>query len=124
MEGQRISVNRAPCAMCTTKNKVCRRNCKSALYFPAEKQREYESAHELFGTPTIMRMMRSADDEEEMSMLASSILMEGEAWTKDPVKGAFGIIQKLKWKIAMRKIYLDELHEKIKAVRKETKLGL
>ncbi|XP_010466435.1 PREDICTED: LOB domain-containing protein 9-like [Camelina sativa] len=124
MDVQVINVTRAPCALCTTKNKVCPQNCEFAPYFPGEKKNEYKNAHKLFGTPNIMKMIRSASTEKEKGMLASSILMEGTAWETDPVKGGFGIIQKLKWNILLRKLYLNELKEKIKGVEEETKLHL
>ncbi|EFH59577.1 predicted protein [Arabidopsis lyrata subsp. lyrata] len=124
MDASRVNVNRAPCALCTTKNKRCPKNCEFAPYFPAEKLGEFESAHKLFGTPNIMKMMRLVSEDENKGMLASSILMEGDAWKKDPVRGGFGIIQKLKWQIELRKLYLNELKEKIKVEKEKTELRL
>ncbi|CAH8261351.1 unnamed protein product [Arabidopsis lyrata] len=154
MDASRVNVNRAPCALCTTKNKRCPKNCEFAPYFPAEKLGEFESAHKLFGTPNIMKMMRLVSEDENkgmlaslessilienkemlasfessklienQDMLASSILMEGDAWKKDPVRGGFGIIQKLKWQIELRKLYLNELKEKIKVEKEKTELRL
>ncbi|CAL9221797.1 unnamed protein product [Arabidopsis halleri] len=190
MDVSRVNVNRAPCALCTTKNKRCPKNCEFAPYFPAEKLGEFENAQKLFGTPNIMKMMRLVSEDEnkeklassrlienkemlasfessilienkemlassrlienkemlasfessilienkemlascklieKQDMLASSILMEGDAWKKDPVRGGFGIIQKLKWQIELRKVYLNELKEKIKVEKEKTELRL
>ncbi|XP_010490008.1 PREDICTED: LOB domain-containing protein 9-like [Camelina sativa] len=124
MDVQIINVIREPCALCTTKNKTCSQNCEFAPYFPAEKKLEYKNAHDLFGTPNIMKMMRFAPTTEEKCMLASSILMEGKAWKDDHAKGGFEKIRKLKWEILLRKLYLNELKEKIKVVEEEIKLAL
>lgn len=70
-----------------------------------------------------MKMIQNASVEER-HILASSILMEGDAWAKDPVRGAFGRIQTLKWQIELRKIYLNELNEKMKVVKEQTELRL
>lgn len=66
-------------------------------------------------------MMRRAPTEEKQ-MLATSIIMEGDAWTKDPIYGGFGIVRNLLWKIVLRKAYLDELKKKIKEEKKKTEL--
>ncbi|KAL9858787.1 LOB domain-containing protein 5 [Arabidopsis thaliana] len=105
--------NRRPCSVCITKNRNCPRFCEYAEYFPYELQSQYESANELFGTPNIIMMMQHAP-EEKKQMLATSIIMEGNAWTEDPISGGFGMIQKLMWKIMLHKAYLRELQEKIK----------
>ncbi|XP_010420715.1 PREDICTED: LOB domain-containing protein 9-like [Camelina sativa] len=115
-------VIREPCALCTTTNKTCSQNCEFAPYFPAEKKLEYKNAHELFGTPSIMKMMRFAPTTEEKCILASSILTEGKAWKDYPAKGGFETIRKLKWEILQRKLYLNKLKEKMKVVEEETKI--
>lgn len=83
------------------------------------RQSEYECAHEIFGTPNIIKMMRLAP-EAEKHVLASSILMEGGAWKTDPVRGPFRMVQTLKWQIVLRKAYLHELEKKIKSVKDKT----
>ncbi|KAG7636745.1 Lateral organ boundaries LOB [Arabidopsis thaliana x Arabidopsis arenosa] len=124
MDVSRVNVKRAPCALCTTKNKRCPKKCDFAPYFPAERQSEYENAHKLFGTSNIIKMMRFASKDKQKDLLGSSILMEGDAWKKDPARGGFGMIQKLKWQIELRKIYLNELKEKIKVEKEQTELRL
>ncbi|CAH2051228.1 unnamed protein product, partial [Thlaspi arvense] len=104
---------RRHCAVCTTRNIRCSRICEFADYFPYELLREYESANDLFGTPNILKMMRLAPTEQK-SVLASSILIEGIAWTCDPVRGGFGMLQRLVWEVQVHEAYLNELKEKIK----------
>lgn len=58
-------------------------------------------------------MMKVAP-EGQKHMLATTILIESVAWTKDNVRGEFGKLRKLIWEIQSRKAYLDELNEKIK----------
>ncbi|CAH8279157.1 unnamed protein product, partial [Arabidopsis lyrata] len=89
--------NPRPYSVCITRNKNCPQNCEYAKYFPYKLQCQYESANELFGTPNIIKMMRHAP-EEKKQILATSIIMEGNAWTKDPISGGFGVMQKIMWK--------------------------
>ncbi|ESQ50495.1 hypothetical protein EUTSA_v10023000mg [Eutrema salsugineum] len=103
-----------PCAVCTTRNRRCSRNCAFAAYFPSELQDEFECANELFGTQNIIRMMRRARVGQR-SMLALSIIMEGVAWTHDPVQGGFGMLRRLLWEIRLHDAYLCELKGIIKS---------
>ncbi|CAL9223627.1 unnamed protein product [Arabidopsis halleri] len=103
--------NHRSCSICITRNKNCPRNCEYAKIFPYELQGQYESANELFGTPNIIKMMRHAPEERKKQMLATSKIMKGNAWTKDPISGGFSVIQKLMWKIMLHKAYLHELEE-------------
>ncbi|EOA32682.1 hypothetical protein CARUB_v10015980mg [Capsella rubella] len=100
-----------PCCICITKNKNCPKNCEFSEYFPYELKDQYESANNLFGTPNIIKTMRRAP-EKEKQMLATSIIVEGNAWTKDPVRGGFGMVRNLMWKTVLHKAYLHELEEK------------
>ncbi|VYS52849.1 unnamed protein product [Arabidopsis thaliana] len=68
-------------------------------------------------------MMRHAP-EEKKQMLATSIIMESNAWTNDPVSGGFGMVQKIMWKIMLHKAYLHELEEKIKEEKEKVELHL
>lgn len=81
---------------------------------------DYESAHQLFGTPKIIKMMRLVPEEKNKLKLASSILEEGTAWTKDNVRGGFGMLRKLMWDVNLHKIYLHELEKEIQDAKKET----
>ncbi|EFH62295.1 hypothetical protein ARALYDRAFT_480521 [Arabidopsis lyrata subsp. lyrata] len=95
--------NHRPYSVCITRNKNCPQNCEYAKYFPYKFQ--YESANELFGTPNIIKMMRHVP-EEKKQILATSIIMEGNAWTKDPI---------YKWWIRCdAKAHLEDYEEKKK----------
>ncbi|CAN8284398.1 unnamed protein product [Cochlearia groenlandica] len=78
MEATGFRIIRLPCSVCQTKNKICSKNCEFAAYFPNEVSIKYESANGVFGTSNIIRMMKLVDDDHK-HLLASSILIEGEA---------------------------------------------
>ena len=68
-------------------------------------------------------MMKLAPHEQK-HLLASSILKEGNAWTDDNIRGGYGVIQKLMWKIKLHEAYLSKIRKKISEEKKQLVLLL
>ncbi|XWS30028.1 hypothetical protein CRYUN_Cryun24cG0082800 [Craigia yunnanensis] len=88
-------LHQAACAACKHQRKKCGENCILAPYFPADKLREFEAVHKVFGVSNAAKIVRNANNEEDRKKVADSLIWEAFCWQKDPVLGPYGDYRKI-----------------------------
>ncbi|XVF38579.1 hypothetical protein REPUB_Repub20aG0114300 [Reevesia pubescens] len=83
------------CAACKHQRKKCDENCILAPYFPAEKSREFQAVHKVFGVGNATKIVRNASNEEDRKKVADSLIWEAFCRQKDPVLGPYGEYKKI-----------------------------
>ncbi|XP_031126681.1 LOB domain-containing protein 2-like [Ipomoea triloba] len=77
------------CASCKHQRKKCTEKCVLAPFFPAEKGREFQAVHKVFGVSNVTKMVRNLK-EEERGRAVESLVWEAICRHNDPVLGPFG----------------------------------
>ncbi|RAL37385.1 hypothetical protein DM860_000079 [Cuscuta australis] len=77
------------CASCKHQRKKCTEKCVLAAYFPAEKSREFQAVHKVFGVSNVTKMVRSVR-EEDRQRAVESLVWEAVCRQSDPVLGSLG----------------------------------
>ncbi|XP_022774072.1 LOB domain-containing protein 2 [Durio zibethinus] len=83
------------CAACKHQRKKCDENCILAPYFPADKCREFQAVHKVFGVSNATKIVRNANSEEDRKKVADSLIWEAFCWQKDSVLGPYGEYKKI-----------------------------
>ncbi|XP_039011531.1 LOB domain-containing protein 2-like [Hibiscus syriacus] len=83
------------CAACKHQRKKCDENCILAPYFPADKCREFQAVHKVFGVSNATKIVRNASTDEDRKKVAYSLIWEAFCWQKDPVLGPYGDYRKV-----------------------------
>ncbi|XVE86386.1 hypothetical protein DITRI_Ditri18aG0030900 [Diplodiscus trichospermus] len=83
------------CAACKHQRKKCDENCILAPYFPADRCREFQAVHKVFGVSNATKIVRNANGEEDRKKVADSLIWEAFCWQKDPVLGPYGDYRKI-----------------------------
>ncbi|KAM7271494.1 hypothetical protein ACFE04_030708 [Oxalis oulophora] len=82
------------CASCKHQRKKCPSDCVLAPYFPADKTRDFQAVHKVFGVANVGRFLRSVK-EEERKYVAHSLIWEAYCRQKDPILGPYGEYKKI-----------------------------
>ncbi|XP_044502585.1 LOB domain-containing protein 2-like [Mangifera indica] len=82
------------CAACKHQRKKCNEECKLAAYFPADRSREFQAVHKVFGVSNVTKIVHSVD-EEERPKVVDSLIWEALWRQKNPVLGPYGEYKRL-----------------------------
>ncbi|KAH7532598.1 hypothetical protein FEM48_Zijuj04G0038400 [Ziziphus jujuba var. spinosa] len=82
------------CAACKYQRRRCSKECALAPYFPAEKAKEFQNAHRLFGVRNIMNILKQVPPQHKEDAM-TSIIFESDMRAQYPVRGCMGIISQL-----------------------------
>ncbi|CAI0461080.1 unnamed protein product [Linum tenue] len=82
------------CASCKHQRKKCAEDCILAAVFPAEKTREFQAVHKVFGVSNVIKMMRRVEARDR-ERVAESLIWEAASRENDPVLGALRQFQRL-----------------------------
>ncbi|KAA8524293.1 hypothetical protein F0562_010716 [Nyssa sinensis] len=77
------------CASCKHQRKKCNENCVLAPFFPAEKSREFQAVHKLFGVSNVTKIVKNLKEEDRKRAI-DSLAWEAICRQKDPVLGPYG----------------------------------
>ncbi|TYJ08361.1 hypothetical protein E1A91_A11G069000v1 [Gossypium mustelinum] len=91
------------CAACKHQRKKCDENCILAPYFPADKCREFQAVHKVFGVSNATKIVRNANSDEDRKKVADSLIWEAFCWQKDPVLGPYGDYRKIYEELSLYK---------------------
>ncbi|KAK6286564.1 hypothetical protein POUND7_012743 [Theobroma cacao] len=83
------------CAACKHQRKKCDENCILAPYFPADRSREFQAVHKVFGVSNATKIVRNANTQEDRKRVADSLIWEAFCRQKDPVLGPYGEYRKI-----------------------------
>ncbi|KAJ4729706.1 LOB domain-containing protein [Melia azedarach] len=78
------------CAACKHQRKKCSGECKLARYFPADRNREFQCVHKVFGVSNLTKIIYSVNDEESRQKVVDSLIWEASCRQKDPISGSYG----------------------------------
>ncbi|KAF3444742.1 hypothetical protein FNV43_RR14435 [Rhamnella rubrinervis] len=93
------------CAACKYQRRRCSKECALAPYFPAEKAKEFQNAHRLFGVRNIMNILKQVPPQQKEDAM-TSIIFESDMRAQYPIRGCMGIISQLHIQIQQ---VIDEL---------------
>lgn len=82
------------CAACKYQRRRCSKECVLAPFFPAEKAKEFQNAHRLFGVRNIMNILKQVPPQQKEDAM-TSIIFESDMRAQYPVRGCMGIISQL-----------------------------
>ncbi|KAK9285810.1 hypothetical protein L1049_025011 [Liquidambar formosana] len=82
------------CAACKHQRKKCDEKCILAPFFPADKSREFQAVHKVFGVSNVQKIVKNLD-EEDRKRAADSLVWEAFCRQKDPVLGPYGEYRKV-----------------------------
>lgn len=77
------------CASCKHQRKKCNNDCILAPYFPADKNREFQAVHKVFGVSNVQKLIRNLKGEDQKKAV-ESLVWEASCRQKDPVQGPYG----------------------------------
>ncbi|KAK1567216.1 hypothetical protein Q3G72_009488 [Acer saccharum] len=77
------------CAACKHQRKKCSDECILAPYFPANRSREFQAVHKVFGVSNVTKIVRNVK-EEDRNKVSDSLVWEALCRQKDPVLGPYG----------------------------------
>ncbi|KAJ8439970.1 hypothetical protein Cgig2_008353 [Carnegiea gigantea] len=90
-----ISGSHQACAACKHQRKKCTDKCILAPFFPAEKIREFQAVHKVFGVSNVQKMVKNLFNDEDRKRAADSLVWEALCRQKDPVLGPYGEYRKI-----------------------------
>ncbi|GAB2272664.1 LOB domain-containing protein 2 [Dionaea muscipula] len=76
------------CAACKHQRKKCTEKCILAPFFAADKTREFQAVHKVFGVSNVQKIIKSLS-EEDRKRAADSLVWEAFCRQKDPVLGPY-----------------------------------
>ncbi|GAB4850237.1 hypothetical protein Ancab_029533 [Ancistrocladus abbreviatus] len=77
------------CAACKHQRKKCTEKCILAPFFPADRIREFQAVHKVFGVSNVQKIVRGLN-EDDRKRAADSLVWEAFCRQKDPVLGPYG----------------------------------
>uniref|UniRef100_A0A0A0LMR3 LOB domain-containing protein n=1 Tax=Cucumis sativus TaxID=3659 RepID=A0A0A0LMR3_CUCSA len=77
------------CAACKHQRKKCHETCPLAPYFPAERNREFQAVHKVFGVSNVTKMVKNVREEDKRKAV-DSLIWEAVCRQNDPVLGPYG----------------------------------
>ncbi|KAH7533162.1 hypothetical protein FEM48_Zijuj04G0101100 [Ziziphus jujuba var. spinosa] len=90
------------CAACKHQRKKCQEGCILAPYFPAERSREFQAVHKVFGVSNVTKMVKNIR-EEDRRRAVDSLVWEACCRQKDPVLGPYSEYKKVYEELKMYK---------------------
>ncbi|XP_010688578.2 LOB domain-containing protein 2 [Beta vulgaris subsp. vulgaris] len=90
-----ISGTHQACAACKHQRKRCTDKCILAPFFPAEKVREFQAVHKVFGVSNVQKLVRNLLNDEDRKRATDSLVWEALCRQKDPILGPYGEYRKI-----------------------------
>ncbi|PON81591.1 Lateral organ boundaries domain containing protein [Trema orientale] len=97
------------CAACKHQRKKCHEGCILAPYFPAERSRDFQAVHKVFGVSNVTKMVKNIVDDEDRRKAVDSLVWEASCRQKDPVLGPYAEYRKVYDEL---KIYKSQLNQR------------
>ncbi|KAK6919736.1 Lateral organ boundaries, LOB [Dillenia turbinata] len=97
------------CAACKHQRKKCTEKCMLAPFFPAEKSREFQAVHKVFGVSNVQKMMRSLN-EQDRRKAAESLIWEAFCRQTDPILGPYGEYKRVYEELKLYKNQNQPIH--------------
>ncbi|KAF5458530.1 hypothetical protein F2P56_022553 [Juglans regia] len=98
MQGENIEgsagTTHPACAACKHQRKKCTEECVLAPYFTADRRREFEAVHKVFGVGNVTKIVKS-QREEDRKIAVDSLIWEASCRQKDPILGSYGEYRKV-----------------------------
>ena len=91
------------CAACKHQRKKCQEGCVLAPYFPAERSREFQAVHKVFGVSNVTKIVKNIVDDEDRRKAVDSLVWEACCRQKDPVLGPYAEYRKVYDELKMYK---------------------
>ncbi|KAG6770523.1 hypothetical protein POTOM_026208 [Populus tomentosa] len=104
-------MKRPACAACKNQRRKCDEDCFVAPYFPAEKTRDFEAVHKLFGLHNIVNLLQNLPLEKRSDAVISMVY-EANARVRDPVTGCTRILSELMQRLNALKAELNLVQNK------------
>ncbi|GFY99015.1 LOB domain-containing protein 2 [Actinidia rufa] len=82
------------CASCKHQRKKCSEKCVLAPFFPANKSREFQAVHKVFGVSNVTKIVKDLKEEDKKRAI-DSLVWEAFCRQKDPVLGPYGEYRKV-----------------------------
>ncbi|XP_076885287.1 uncharacterized protein LOC143534756 [Bidens hawaiensis] len=82
------------CASCRHQRKKCTQKCILAPFFPAEKTREFQAVHRVFGVSNVTKMVKGLSTEDAIKAV-DSLVWEANCRLSDPVLGPLAEFQRV-----------------------------
>lgn len=102
-DGTASAGSQPACAACKHQRKKCHEGCTLAPYFPAERCREFQAVHKIFGVSNVTKMVKNVR-EEDRRRAVDSLVWEACCRQKDPVLGAYAEYKKVNEELKMYKL--------------------
>ncbi|KAF9614198.1 hypothetical protein IFM89_015706 [Coptis chinensis] len=86
----------AACASCKFQRRRCGADCFLRPYFPAERYKDFELVHKLYGVRNLVNLLRAINPDWRAREVAVATIVR-EAWIRhaDPVRGSLGVVHNL-----------------------------
>lgn len=97
------------CAACKHQRKKCHEACPLAPYFPADRNREFQAVHKVFGVSNVTKMVKSVREEERRKLVVESLIWEAVCRQNDPVLGGYGEYKRVLEELKMCKLSLNQM---------------
>ncbi|XP_041009365.1 uncharacterized protein LOC121253418 [Juglans microcarpa x Juglans regia] len=98
MQGENIEgsagTTHPACAACKHQRKKCTEECVLAPYFTADRSREFQAVHKVFGVSNVTKIMKSLS-EKDRKIAVDSLIWEASCRQKDPILGSYGEYRKV-----------------------------
>ncbi|PSS14482.1 LOB domain-containing protein [Actinidia chinensis var. chinensis] len=91
---QRNSSGMPACASCKHQRKKCSEKCVLAPFFTANKSREFQAVHKVFGVSNVTKIVKDLKEEDKKRAI-DSLVWEAFCRQKDPVLGPYGEYRKV-----------------------------
>ncbi|KAL3685447.1 hypothetical protein R1sor_003469 [Riccia sorocarpa] len=105
------------CAACKHQKRRCREECPLARWFPPYAPERFFTVNKLFGVKNVMRMIKENSGNEQD--LVMSLVYEAEARQRDPVYGAYGVLQLLEREANQLEQMADQLKMELLILKEE-----
>ncbi|XP_028807812.1 LOB domain-containing protein 2 [Neltuma alba] len=93
MQGNKNETH-AACAACKHQRKKCSMHCALAPYFPANRNREFQAVHKVFGVSNITKLVKYVKEEHRRKVV-ESLIWEAFCRQQDPILGSYGQYKKV-----------------------------
>ncbi|XAR72574.1 hypothetical protein NMG60_11019261 [Bertholletia excelsa] len=97
------------CASCKHQRKKCTQKCVLAPFFPADRTREFQAVHKVFGVSNATKIVRGVR-EEDRKKAVDSLVWEAFCRQKDPVLGPYGEYRKVFEELKLYKSQYQQIH--------------
>ncbi|KAJ4838028.1 hypothetical protein Tsubulata_019502 [Turnera subulata] len=90
------------CASCKHQRKKCGEDCVLAPFFPADKNKEFQAVHKVFGVANVTKLVRGVN-QEDRKLVADSLVWEAFCRQNDPILGPLGEYRKIQEELKLYK---------------------